>query len=56
MNTVKSNMFVIYRGKRYQVVYKRFLGDTGLYGLQSRFAGGSIFAAKKDDCRPALTS
>lgn len=45
-------MFVIYQGKRYEVVYTRFFGDPGLYALRSRFSGGSIFPAKKEDCRP----
>lgn len=45
--------FVIYRGKRYQVLEAKFIGDARLYKLASRFSGGSPFPALKTDCRPA---
>ncbi len=44
---------VIYRGKRYQVLEDKFIGDRRLYKLASRFSGGSPFPALKTDCRPA---
>ena len=45
--------YVIYRGKRHQVLETKFIGDTRLYKLASRFSGGSPFSALKTDCRPA---
>lgn len=46
-------MHVVYRGKQYEVAYPKFLGRFDLYGIKSRFSGGSIFPARKADCRPA---
>jgi len=45
-------MNVSYQGKTHTVAYDRFLGDPTLYGLTSNFPGGSVFPAKKRDCRP----
>ena len=46
-------MEVRYRGKIYEVAHHHYLGGmSGLYGLRSRFLGGSIFPARKTDCAP----
>jgi len=45
-------MHVIYKGKQHEVLYTRFCGDYELYTLKSHFADGSMFPAKKTDCRP----
>jgi len=50
---LESAMHVRYHGKIYEVAYTSYLGrDSGLYGLKSRFLGGSVFPAKKRACRP----
>ena len=45
-------MYVIYRGKQYEVLYPSFCGDWAEYSLKSHFTDGSMFPAKKTDCRP----
>lgn len=45
-------MHVIYKGKQHEVLYPRFCGDYELYTLKSQFSDGSMFPAKKTDCRP----
>ena len=45
-------MHVIYRGKKYEVLYPNFCGDWSEYSLKSHFSDGSMFPAKKTDCRP----
>jgi len=45
-------MYVIYRGKKYEVLYPSFCGDWAEYSLKSNFSDGSMFPAKKTDCRP----
>ncbi len=48
-------MEVSFRGQVYEVAHDHYLGrKSGLYGLRSRFTGGSIFPAAKTDCRPFL--
>ena len=45
-------MHVIYKGKQHEVLYTRFCGNYALYALKSHFSDGSMFPAKKTDCRP----
>lgn len=47
-----TDMHVIYKGKQHEVLYTRFCGDYELYALKSHFSDGSMFPAKKTDCRP----
>ena len=47
-----TDMHVIYKGKQHEVLYTRYCGDYELYALKSRFPDGSMFPAKKTDCRP----
>ena len=47
----ERKMTVIYQGKKYAVLYPSFCGDYSLYALKSNFPDGSMFPAKKSDCR-----
>jgi len=44
-------MRVKYRGQVYTVLEHRYIGDSRLYKLASRFSGGAPFGALKSDCR-----
>jgi hypothetical protein len=44
-------MQVTYKGQVHEVVYLKYLGSFGLYGLRSRTAGGCVFPARKVDCK-----
>ncbi len=52
INPKETVMHVIYRGKKYEVLYPNFCGDWSEYSLKSHFSDGSMFPAKKTDCRP----
>ena len=52
INPKETDMHVIYRGKKYEVLYPNFCGDWAEYSLKSNFSDGSMFPAKKTDCRP----
>ena len=44
-------MIVTYRGKKYEVASTSYLGNTGLFGLKSKFANGAVFPASKALCK-----